>query len=111
MDWNKESLERLSLALQESLDRLRSEKRTDRGNLSRIWNLKLQGLDAEIVRHRHLSGEAYNPNLMVSELIRTINERNDLVSDSVCVENPDRPNQWILMKRDVASKILMLGMP
>lgn len=111
MDWNKDSLERLSLALQESWERLRREKKTDRGNLSLIWNTKLRGLGAEVVRHRHIKSGVYSPNLMVAELIRFINERNDLVSDSVCVGNPDRPDQFVVMKRDVASKILMLGMP
>lgn len=111
MDWNKDSLERLSVSLQESWDRLRREKRTDRANLSRIWNLKLAAVGAEVVRHRHLKSGACNPSLMISEFIKLINERNELVSDSVCVGNPDRPSQWIVMKRDVAGKILLLGLP
>jgi hypothetical protein len=111
MDWNKDSLERLDLVLQEAWERLRLEKRTDRGNLSHLWNLKLTGVGAEVVRHRQLKSGAYNPGLMVSEFVRLMNERNDLVSDSVCVMNPDRAGQFVLMKRDVASKIMMLGLP
>lgn len=111
MDWNNESLDRLSLVLAESWEKLRRDKRTDRGNLSRIWNLKLKALGAEVVRHRQFNNGVYNPALMVAELIEIINARNDLVSDSVCVGNPDRSDQFVLMKRDIASKILMLGMP
>lgn len=110
MDWNKDSLDRLSLVLQESWEKLRREKRTDRANLSHHWNLKLRGLDAEVVRHKSSLG-GYNPTLMVLEFIKIVNERNELVSDSVCVVNPDRPDQFLLIKRDVASKILMLGLP
>lgn len=111
MDWNKESVDRLSLILRESWENLRREKKTDRGNLSRIWNLKLRGIGAEVVRHRHLKSGAYNPNMMVAEFVTLVNVRNDLVSDSVCVCNPDRPYQFVLVKRDIAGKILMLGMP
>ena len=49
--------------------------------------------------------------LFVNDIVNLINFRNDEVSGSVCVRNPDRTSQFLLVPRDVAEKILVLGMP
>jgi hypothetical protein len=111
MEWTDVSLLRLSKLLEDAWKKLWEEKNTDRQNMSHIWNAKLKSVGAEVVRHKYIRNGAYNPTLMLAEFVKLINGRNDLVTDSVCLNNPDRPGQFIVMKRDVAWKVMMLGLP
>ncbi len=47
---------------------------------------------------------------LFNNLLNLINYNNEMVADSVIIDNPDRLGQYILLKREMAEKILLLGM-
>lgn len=115
MDWDRNSIIRLSSALSERWSRFSSEKKTDRRNLSELWCKHLLSLGIVVVRpapnaKRKLTVK-YDAQPLLSRLVDIINNQNAQVADALCVPNPDRPAQLVLVPRELAVKILAIGMP
>jgi hypothetical protein len=112
MEWDKDTIVKLEEAVRDGCISLRRERPTDRKNFSAIWNRKLSDLGITLVipRKRNKGRETY-AHLVLSRVLEIINMENEKVSGSMIVANPDRPGQHLLVPRDIASKILMLGMP
>jgi hypothetical protein len=106
MEWNRENLRLLEKAFLARWFRLKGENRTDRKNLSEIWNRKLRLLGISVLRPK---GKAES--VGVNDFVELLNFRNEQTADILCVSNPDRLGQFLIVPRDMASKILMLGMP
>lgn len=109
MDWNKESVLRLEQMLIERWIRFKNEHKTDRKNLSELWNLHIKTISITCLRSKKKGKEDKNPNH--NDLIEAINFRNREVADALCVRNPDRLGQYLFVPRETASKIIALGMP
>lgn len=107
MDWNKEKLKGLHRIMAEAFINMQGSRKTDRKNMSELWNRRLELVGAKVVRHRHVK-QGYVSSLMVSRLVEIINSG---PLDSLCVPNPDRSGQYILVPRDMAEKILVMGLP
>ena len=105
MEWNKEDIAILERAVGERFSRFVAERRTDRKNLSELWNLHIKQVGITLFRHPK------DKVLTTHDVIGLINFRNPEVCDSLCIKNPDRVGQYLLLSREIASKILMLGMP
>ncbi len=105
MEWSRESIVQLEMIIG------MKEKNTDRRNFSVIWNKYLTiygatvlGIHRKDVKHTVPSVALFN------NLLNLINYNNEMVADSVIIDNPDRLGQYILLKREMAEKILLLGM-
>jgi hypothetical protein len=106
MNWNtKEEVDLLERAVAARHAKFYSELRTDRKNLSEIWNRHIKEIGISLIRHSR------DKVLTIHDIIGLINFRNPDVSDALCIRNPDRTGQFLLVPRDIASKIMMLGMP
>lgn len=104
-------MEEKKLALLEAAFKVRFEEfakehKTDRKNLSELWNRHLKQFKISLIRPR-----GKDRIWLAKELIFAINHRNEEVSDSVCVSSPDRLGQFLLVPVQVAEKILVLGVP
>lgn len=115
MEWDKDSLKRLSVAISERWSRFVSEKKTDRRNLSELWAKHLLELDIIVVRPapnvKRPKTVTWDAQPILSRLVDIINNNNGHVAGALCVPNPDRPAQLVLVPRDLAAKILVVGMP
>jgi len=108
MEWDKNALVRLYGLFHERHERMRSERKTDRKNLSALWNSYLSTYGVTLLRSDKKEV------LVHGEILRTlmdiINHRNDLVADALVIRNPDRPHQYLIVPRESAQKIIVLGM-
>jgi hypothetical protein len=111
MEWSRESIVQLEMIIGMKHREMREEKNTDRRNFSVIWNKYLTiygatvlGIHRKDVKHTVPSVALFN------NLLNLINYNNEMVADSVIIDNPDRLGQYILLKREMAEKILLLGM-
>lgn len=107
MHWDEQNISLLGDAVRERHRIFVLERKTDRRNLSELWNNHLRSIGITLMRSKK-KGIAF---VGSRDLIDIINFKNEQVSNSVCIENPDRPGQFIFIPRDIASKILVLGMP
>ena len=105
MEWNKENIRLLERAVAERHLSIEAERRTDRKNLSEIWNRHVAEIGISLIRQKR------DRVLSVRDIIDIINSRNPEVSDALCISNPDRHGQFLLVPRETAEKILALGMP
>lgn len=105
MEWDKKTISALELSVSERHRKMSAERRTDRKNMSEIWNRHVSEIGISLVRQR---GDRM---LSVQDIVDVINNRNPEVSDALCIANPDRRGQYLLVPRDMAEKILALGMP
>lgn len=115
MDWDKKSIERLTVLVMEKWNSMKNELKTDRKNLSCHWNLYLKRYEARVLRFSERKPK--EPRSPYTSLFRQfngfldlINLSNDEVANGLIIINPDRPGQHILIKRDVAERILVFGM-
>jgi len=105
--WTSDQVEALNRAVFVRYNSMRVSSETDRRNFSEIWNRYLGTYSAVVLRDvddRGVSGRAFQ------NLLEMVNYDNGAVSDALVIRNPDRPGQYILLPRDVASRILVLGM-
>jgi len=109
MEWTRQEITLLEEAVFKRYEEFRKEKRTDRKNLSELWNRHIQQIGVTGVRPKKKS--KLSDQITVVDIIDVINFRNSEVSDALCIRNPDRVGQHLLLSRDIAGKILMLGMP
>jgi hypothetical protein len=113
MEWTDDTLKRLYSAFVDKYASMNKDQRTDRANMSAIWNKHLKGYDIRVVRNengkskmKRQFGAAY----ALQNLIHTINFKNSCVADALIIDNPDRPGQYLLVPREKAELILVLGM-
>lgn len=112
MEWDKKSVGLLSAAIRDAYNSRKMQARTDRMNFSAIWNKKLSEIGVTVLRAANpVTPRAGLVAPMFQELVETVNYRNALVCDALMVPNPDRAHQFLLVPREVASKILVLGLP
>lgn len=111
MDWNSETIARLGEAVAARWVRFCTERNTDRRNLSELWTNHLLLLDIVVVRPPARKKRTAHSELILSRLVEIINNSNKRVSDALCIHNPDRPGQFLLVPRELAAKILAIGMP
>lgn len=93
---------------------MKMEQRTDRSNLSAKWNHYIRKYDIHLVVNHNKRGKK-NPNEtgvrhVMENLIQFINFNNEVVAGSIIIENPDRLYQYMLIPREKAEMILVLGM-
>lgn len=113
MEWNLQSIHVLEVTIKDRWALMVKELNTDRKNMSEIWNRHLASFGITLLRPKTA---AFPPNRsritwQIEALKNAINFRNDDVSDALCVSNPDRPGQFMFVPRDMAEKIIFLGMP
>lgn len=110
MEWNQETVERVELLFKKKWNSMYMEKKTDRANMSAIWNKYLVLYDAVVLRDKPSKSEALTSKQTLASLIEIINFQNENVAGRLAVRNPDRPSQWILISRDIAERVLVFGM-
>jgi hypothetical protein len=110
MEWNPENFAKLTSLFREKWRSMQMESSTDRANFSAIWNRYLTRYDAVIFRNNGGSSNSLNSKQTLDGLIELINFKHDEISGRLIVANPDRAGQWILIPRDIAERILVLGM-
>jgi hypothetical protein len=110
MDWNKRSVEQLSKMVFAKHTEIRESKKTDRRNLSAIWNSYLGKYGASVVLNFGANGGKGDTVWTLKRLLDAINYHNESVADALVIPNPDRPGQFILIPRDMAERIIVLGL-
>jgi hypothetical protein len=108
MEWDEKALIRLYGLFQERHERMKSERRTDRKNLSALWNSYLSTYGVTLLRSD--KKEVVVQGEILKTLMDIINHRNELVAEALVIRNPDRPLQYIIVPRESAQKIIVLGM-
>lgn len=115
MEWNEDIVEKLSAAFQEKHKQMFDRTTIDRKNRSALWNKYIKNYECEIIRNDvFLPGKQmiHRSDIVKWEknLIDLINFKNNLVANSLIIPNPDRYGQYILISRDMAERILAIGM-
>lgn len=113
MEWNQDTIGRVRAAFLDKYMSMKQEKRTDRANMSSFWNKYLKGYDIRVIRNHNRQGKTGNQfgtQYVLDNLIHFINFKNSDVADALIIENPDRLGQYMLVPRDKAEMILVLGM-
>jgi len=115
MDWDKKSLSELVGLFRKKHYHMRAELKTDRRNFSAIWNRYLENYGVILISDLTKSNKPYRnrylqTDRMLLNLIDMVNLRNGDISDALVLDNPDRPGQYILVQRDMAERIFVLGM-
>ena len=123
MEWTRQDIKILEEAVFNRYDAFLEEHRTDRKNLSELWNRHILQIGVTGIRPKKKGKGKIVSKVMIApppceyvaftahDIVDVINFRNSEVSDALCIRNPDRTEQFLLLSRDVASKIVMLGMP
>ena len=113
MEFNKENIRKVHDVFFLKHEEIRRERPTDRANLSALWNKYLHGLGVNTLdnRGRKKIHNALSSSYLLNELMDIINYRNEQVSGAIIISNPDRASQYILVSRELAERILVLGMP
>lgn len=111
MNWNKESILHLEKVIAERWVRFQKEHKTDRKNLSELWNRHIGVIGVIGLRPKSKAKKKIEDRIGRDDLIEAINFRNHEVADALCVRNPDRFDQYLFVPRETASKIIALGMP
>jgi hypothetical protein len=84
----------------------------DRKNRSALWNKYLKNYDCKVIRN-DIPGKKTNlraNEVLLSNIFNLINFQNELIANGLIIRNPDRFGQYILIPRDIAERILVLGM-
>lgn len=111
MDWDEKAIREMNAILQSKHREMQRAQGTDRRNFSAIWNRYLNAYNASVIGITRKDVKRNEPNMaLFLNLANMVNYRNDLVSDALILDNPDRLGQYIVIKRDMAEKILILGM-
>jgi hypothetical protein len=110
MEWTQEVVDKLNSVFREKYRSMSIEKKTDRANMSAIWNRYLSLYEAVVLRDREGKCDASTSVRTLGCLIDIINLQNENVAGRLAVRNPDRAGQWILISRDIAERILVFGM-
>lgn len=111
MEWDQKGIEEISRLLRVKHREMLEGHKTDRRNFSAIWNryLGVYGVTLLGVGRKDVKENAPSMALFIN-LVNMVNQRNDLVADALILDNPDRIGQFIVIKREMAEKILILGL-
>jgi len=114
MDWNQETVEKLSVLFHKKFHELFDKKWVDRKNRSAIWNKYIKNYNCKVVRNDipkiMEKSDVRASEVVLQNILKLINYSNESIADHLVFRNPDRYGQWILIPRDVAERILVLGM-
>lgn len=113
MDWDKKKLHDLEILFLRKHMEMRDGRKTDRRNFSAIWNRYLKNYGVVLLADGSLGGGrsiSLRTNTLLSNLMDLVNYRNEEVSGALIVANPDRPGQYLVVQRDIAERIMVLGM-
>lgn len=110
MEWNQENFDKLRALFREKWNSMQIESKTDRANFSAIWNRYLVKYDAVVFKNSGHKSQYLNSKQTLDSLIQLINFKHEEIANRLVLENPDRAGQWILIPRDVAERILVLGL-
>lgn len=110
MHWDKKSIEALQALFSKKYMEMRRESKTDRRNFSARWNKYLKGYEGEILYNFQSRGTKVHVMFSLANLMDLVNYRNEVVSDSLIIKNPDRDGQYIIVPRGMAARIMVLGM-
>lgn len=110
MEWNKQAISVLTDMVTKKWHDFNRETKTDRRNLSAIWNKYLNELGITLIREINTPDHKINTVGTMKMLLDTINYQNEKVSDAIIIGNPDRRSQFLLIPRETAARILVLGM-
>ena len=113
MDWDKKRIADLRrLFLKKHLE-MRGKHKTDRRNFSAIWNRYLKNYGIKLLSDGSRGGSssiATRAGTLLNNLIDLVNYSNEDVSGALLLDNPDRPGQYLIVQRDIAERIMVLGM-
>jgi hypothetical protein len=114
MEWDREAVSRLQLLFLRKHVEMGAKHKTDRRNFSAIWNRYLAGYDATLLGDKpsgkvSKSGEMVANRLLLS-LVNMVNFDNCKVASGLVIDNPDRPGQYIVLQREIAERIMVLGL-
>lgn len=111
MEWNQNDIVNLNKILQSKHSEMCRIHKTDRRNFSAIWNRYLNAYGVLFLGITRKDTKANEPSTaLFVNLVNIVNHKNEFVSDALILDNPDRLGQYIIIKRDMAEKILLLGM-
>jgi hypothetical protein len=110
MEWDRKSLLMLTDKFRERYYEMRKERPTDRRNFSVIWNRYLSSYGITLLQSPTKSKFRSDIPALLGRVMEVINYENDLVRDALIIGNPDRNSQYLLVPREAAQKILILGM-
>lgn len=110
MEWDQKAIENLSSLFQQKYAEMKGAKKTDRRNFSAVWNKYLQGYGATVVFNFSNKDGKCHAIYTLQRILNLINRDNSKVSDALVISNPDRAGQFILVPREMASRIIVLGM-
>jgi len=110
MEWNQETVDKVELLFKKKWNSMNIEKKTDRANMSAIWNKYLVLYEAVVLRDNSKDDLNSTSVQTLASLIGFINFQNENVAGRLAVRNPDRVGQWILISRDIAERVLVFGM-
>lgn len=110
MEWDKKSMLLLGDKLRERYYEMKKEKSTDRKNFSVIWNRYLSSYGVTLLQSPSKSKFKSDIPALLGRIMEIVNYENDLLRDALIIGNPDRAHQYLIVPREVAQKILVLGM-
>lgn len=116
MEWNDSTVEKLSIAFHDKYKSMFGDvyqQNIDRKNRSALWNKYIKHYDCKVIRNDVPGKKSHAvraQEVVVGNLIRAINFNNESVTNSLVIRNPDRYGQYILISRDMAERILAIGM-
>lgn len=112
MEWDKKSIDHISTLFRAKYIDLTKAHRGDPRNQSAIWNKYLNFYEVTLFmlpRDKNRTPNEAAPRMFL-ELMNIVNYNNDAIADSIMIDNPDRIGQYLIVKRDIAEKIFLLGM-
>jgi hypothetical protein len=112
MIWDESTIEKLSAAFQEKHKQMFDRTSIDRKNRSALWNKYIKNYECKIIRN-DVPGKSQvlrNSDIVIKNMVNLVNFRNDWLANSLVIPNPDRYGQWIIVSRDMAERILAIGM-
>jgi len=115
MEWNEQSLRVLTKLFLDKYVAIHDERMTDRLNRSLIWAKYLSSYGAVVIRDEPGPKKPQRrPNVSagntLQNLVDLVNFSNESVAGALLIRNPDRAGQYILVPRDMAERIMVLGM-
>lgn len=110
MEWDEKSIEHLSTLFHLKYAEMKGAKKTDRRNFSAVWNQYLSKYGATVVFNFNDRDGKCHAVYTLQRILNLINRNNAAVADALVISNPDRAGQFILVPREMASRIIVLGM-
>lgn len=110
MEWDQKSIENLSNLFHLKYAEMKRDNKTDRRNFSAVWNRYLSKYGATVVFNFNDRDGKCHPIHTLQRILNLINRNNSAVADALVISNPDRAGQFILVHREMASRIIVLGL-